>query len=1205
MAKIAELAVNLVANVSGFNRTMQQVARDTKRTAATFRDFGKSMAKIGAPFAAFGSLSVKAASDFETAFAGVRKTVNASPAEFEKLRKGILDMSSALPASASEIARVGEAAGQLGIKTENILGFSKTMIDLGESTNLSADEAATALARLANITGLPQDQFDKLGSAIVGLGNNFATTEREIVEMSTRLAAAGTIAGLKEPDILGFAAALSSVGINAEAGGTALSRVFKDITVAVELGGDKLQKFAEVAGQSSAEFKQSFEEDAGKAIVSFIEGLKRIDNEGGSMIQTLAGLKLENIRVSNALLSLANAGDLAARAIAQGRKDFEENIALTEEANKRYETFASRVKILWNNLTNLAIVIGDEILPTLKVLVDGASSLILKFSALEPETKKFFAVMTVLVPAISGAALAVGVLVSAIGGLVPLLVGTGLVGAVSALTAGWIAWGDEISNFIGRAIPDMQIFREEIDLIKGAWEICGDVFSFVGDAILEKLSFLVADFKELGLTAEQTTRAIVNGFNVIIPGIKRTYEQMKLVEKAQEMQREHTELQTQAWDHLIKKMGGVDKIKDTYKKAVSGAQDYLLKLTGLEKQTDKVTKSTKNHVGANELDEKALKKARDAAERKAEALKKLQDRLRDLERETEQSKIRENLERALEAGNTDLAEDLRKQLYNSVYAGTLEGLEDSIAAAGNTPEAQQYADDIATQTADGVIEGIEKGVDKSDPSIQKFADGFSEVGNVLSNVVSLFAADTAQLISGLSSTIGAGIGFALGGPEGGAAGAQIGQTLGTIINSVRDVFGGGSAASEAKKAVDKWFADLFDHNRLTVIINGQLALIDDLQFSGWPKFGEEDADQFGYTLFEGLDFAAKSFFTAVADGFTQMLDSGDYSSDELARVFANNLGGSLNNLQLLVQASGKSLEDFKGAITEAFLAGSTSAIETVDAFRNLEEIFTVGIPGAIGDVVQAMENLIASGGRGRASVDALVDIFAEARERGITSFEELRQYLLDLGYSAEDVELIFSKLAEQGITTFDQILNASMDQLIQIMAGLEAGGFGFAEALKDAGQQIDEINKRLEEVPDKLRTNWEINIETTGDTDVLDALPSQSGNIFSNGKVIPSAKGNIFANGGILPFAKGGIVREPALFDIGSIAEVAPEIIMPAQRMSGGDFGVKVQLPEDIRGGDNINISITTRGGRNEAEEIKREIENYFDRRNRAPGRRI
>ncbi len=134
------------------------------------------------------------------------------------MESGLRKLATQLPASHQEIAGVAEAAGQLGIKTENVVSFTKTMIDMGESTNMSAETAATSLARLANITKLPQDQFSNLGASIVDLGNNFATTESEITEMALRLAGAGSQIGLSQGDILGLAATLSSVGVEAEMG---------------------------------------------------------------------------------------------------------------------------------------------------------------------------------------------------------------------------------------------------------------------------------------------------------------------------------------------------------------------------------------------------------------------------------------------------------------------------------------------------------------------------------------------------------------------------------------------------------------------------------------------------------------------------------------------------------------------------------------------------------------------------------------------------------------------------------------------------------------------------------------------------------------------------------------------------------------------------------------------------------------------------
>jgi TP901 family phage tail tape measure protein len=308
---------------------------------------------------AMGGYALKASIDFESAFAGVRKTVDATEEELAMLEKGIRDMAKRLPQSASAIAEVGEAAGQLGIKTENILDFTETMVMLGDATNMSSEQAATSLARLANITGMSQIDFDRLGSSIVKLGNNLATTEGEIVEMSLRLAGTSSQVGLTEHEMLALAGAMSSVGINAEAGGSSMSRAMQKINTEVLSGGKNLSKFAEISNMSVDEFSKAWREKPTDAITAFIKGLDEVNASGGDVTTMLKDLGINSIQEVDTLLRLSGASDVLTNALDMSAEAWEENIALAEEAAQRYETTESMIEILKNNVNDLAISVGD------------------------------------------------------------------------------------------------------------------------------------------------------------------------------------------------------------------------------------------------------------------------------------------------------------------------------------------------------------------------------------------------------------------------------------------------------------------------------------------------------------------------------------------------------------------------------------------------------------------------------------------------------------------------------------------------------------------------------------------------------------------------------------------------------------------------------------------------------------------------------
>lgn len=307
-----------------------------------------------------------AAIEYESAITGVYKTVNGTDEQLADISDEIMKMSTEMPATTTEIAAVAEAAGQLGIATGDITSFTQTMINMGEATNLTADEAATALAKFANIAGTSASDYNRLGSVIVDLGNNFATTEADITRMATRLASAGTLAGLSEPQILALAASMSSVGIEAEAGGTAMTQTLSGIEQTVANGGEKLEKYAEISGMTADEFADAWENDAISALTSFIAGLGRLNEQGESAVLTLTDLGLTGVNQSNMLQSLGLAADMMGSAVSTANTAWQENIALTNEANKRYATTESQQAMMANAANNLAVVYGELYTPALR-----------------------------------------------------------------------------------------------------------------------------------------------------------------------------------------------------------------------------------------------------------------------------------------------------------------------------------------------------------------------------------------------------------------------------------------------------------------------------------------------------------------------------------------------------------------------------------------------------------------------------------------------------------------------------------------------------------------------------------------------------------------------------------------------------------------------------------------------------------------------
>ena len=493
--KLKHKLVDATGSLASYRKEYQLVAREHAEANNVFLQAGNSLEASGKRLTESGNrilnvargwtfagailgsglgLVAKQAIDYEKAIAGVRKTTDPTASELKEFSDGFRKMSTDIPVAAKELANMGQMAGQLGIHNKNLLGFVETMAKLQTATNIIGEEGAAELAKFMNIMGTSQNRVSNLGSALVELGNNFATTERDILDMGKNLAGAGRQIGLSEGSVLGLATALSSVGIEAEKGGSAFSKVMINMATAVDSmdtsAGSKLSKFAHVAGLTAEEFANMFKSSPEKALASFIEGLGRANEKGETAIGILQEMGIKEVRLRDSLLRAGGAHELFNKAITMGNKAFKENTALQKEFNTFNDTTASKLERAKNKITDLAIEAGGKLLPVIAdflgksdYIINDIKGLIEGFSNLpEPVQKTAFAM--------TGLFLAGG----------PVL---GMFGQAKNMIGLFSSGLGKLLKDVGEAQINVQETKGAFDLAKGAIEGAGKSSEIAGASV--------------------------------------------------------------------------------------------------------------------------------------------------------------------------------------------------------------------------------------------------------------------------------------------------------------------------------------------------------------------------------------------------------------------------------------------------------------------------------------------------------------------------------------------------------------------------------------------------------------------------------------------------------------------------------------------------------------------------------------------------
>lgn len=1023
---------------------------------------------------------------FESAMAGVAKTTDLSKQELSDMGAQIKELSTEIPITSTELAGIVETAGQLGIAKEDLVSFATVMANLGVATNMTSEEAATMLARFANVTKMSPEKFEALGSTVVALGNNFATTESEVVTMGQRLAAAGELCGLTEPEIMALATAMSSVGIQAEAGGTAMTQTLTAMEAAVASSGDELEAFARIAGVTSEDFATMWETRPIEAIQAFIEGLGRLDEQGESATLVLEEMGLSGVRQGNMLKSLATASGLLGDAVSLANNAWEDNTALMKEASTRYETTESKIQMFKNSVDNLKIAVGDQLNPTLGNLaevgtdvVSWAAEMVEKNQWLAPAITAVATAMGVFSAAVAGAVTVIKVIIPAFKALNAvmaanpgLLIAAAIAAVVSALVV-LIATLPKAENEYDKLTASSKNQYDEIQRLNAEYEKACEVYgetSAEAQLLKKQIDDATESFEENKRTVEE---------------VKETTD--ALIEKQNELDAAYSEVSA-----------AVDKNEQSYFALFKRLQELM--------SIESKTVGTKQEILAIvELLNDAIPDLGLAYDEYTDSLNMTADGImRVIEAEIKAERYQANHDALLEAmkQRIELQEQI-EQIQTEVEAAT-QRLNDAIAAR-DAADAEwgdgilkYFAADVYTQSMMSYWQEVntaQQEVASLTEQEQALSEAFNENEGYISDLSDFYDEMATSAENAASAEE--------------QAAARVSEKLRDLAQAYKDAYE--SARESIDGQIGLW--DEMDNEAVTTAQDLQTAV--DSQITYLQNYAD-NMDALLSRNIEGIEAFARNFTDGSAESAAALAGLASASDDEISQII-----GSMQQVDTYKDSLATLF-----ATLETDLTGSLDTIKTEYAAA-IEEIsgtganvdfsaFIEAVDTAFSDVGVTFQTIGSDAGNGLAA-----GISASSGEAA-TQATAMAQGVVDAVRAALDSHSPSVVMDNIGQGVGDGLSQGIEKNSSKVTASAEKMGQQLTEKMKTAGQES--VRSFMQEF-DQISSQTQAAINSMG-SGVVGAASALPGSMYSIGaQMISGMINGLYSNAGGLYSAISGIVN--------------------------------------------------------------------------------
>ncbi|RDZ53117.1 phage tail tape measure protein [Haloferax sp. Atlit-4N] len=359
---VEQLRVEIVGDGDGLETELASVEGSLMSMTSAAGIAGGAIAAMSAVMA---GQAVDAARQWETALTDVEKVT--SEATADELRDSLLALGSDLAIPTRRLAQIAEIAGRLGVTgTDNIEAFTETIGKMAAATDLSAEQAANDIARLANALSVPIEEAENMGSAINEISNNVAASSSEIVSAMSRAAPAAGTLGVKFAELVAISGTLVASGMQVERSGTRTNEMFNRLA-------ENVPEVAGAIGMTAEEFQRLIEEDPTEALFRYLDHLQSIE---GSTARVTEATEIFGRSGGKAVLTLAQNFDSLEQSVRQSESAYRDATSVQSEYAAQADTLDSQITELQNSVFEFGTTTGEQMLPAVTDAVSGLGDLV-------------------------------------------------------------------------------------------------------------------------------------------------------------------------------------------------------------------------------------------------------------------------------------------------------------------------------------------------------------------------------------------------------------------------------------------------------------------------------------------------------------------------------------------------------------------------------------------------------------------------------------------------------------------------------------------------------------------------------------------------------------------------------------------------------------------------------------------------------------